>query len=76
MLQDAEYPWTEDDEEDRDDEDDNTISPLTFGKRHKQEDERERIVYEQELQEAKHRSLEDRGHKYGHGRSYVQLKPA
>lgn len=61
VLRDAEDEWS----------DDNDVeAPTTFGQRHERSEERERIEFEQQMQEATRRSLQDRGRQDRHGGSY------
>ena len=54
--------------------DDNDVhhapAPVTFGERHNSQEAREDIEFEQQMQEAMRRSMEDRGRQYGYDASY------
>jgi len=65
VLKDAEDEWSDDDGDD-----DNVEANATFGERHERAEERERIEFEQQMQEATRRSLVDRGRHDRHGGSY------
>jgi hypothetical protein len=65
VLKDAEDEWS-----DEDDDDDDVQANATFGERHERAEERERIEFEQQMEEATRRSLVDRGRHDRHGGSY------
>ncbi len=62
-MRDGEDEWTDDDD------DDDTRAPVTFGERDRRQDAREDIQYEQDMQEALRRSVEESRPQYGRHRS-------